>query len=710
MSIRFRISLYLSLVLLAGSLTITTINTITTYFKLSEDIQSSSSLVASRYAFEVRNFFDKVLGGLRGLQFQLSHARPTREETIETLKDLAKTDPHYFGAWSVFEAGKFDSKDAQYVNRLGYDSTGRFIPYLNKAAGADKPLVLEPVIYYDNQDASGYFYNVPKKTGIDFIADPFAYPVSGRQILMISVVKPVRRNGVVAGVVGMDITMENMQEMLAPIRPYQGEGHISLISPGGVYAANGKEPELVGKEIQDSEWKRKVLEGSQKQEFLILNREGSKHFFYSFYLGDYDKKWILEVSVPDRIFWKNLSKVILETMTSSLLTMIVIVFVFNVIFQKLITSGINSAISFSEEISSGNLIVTNPYERKDEIGKLLFSLDQMKNNIKSIILEIKGSSESLNSTSDMMADSSKNFYDVAQEQASASEESSAAIEELAASADNVGKSMEKAISHMKDIDGNVILLKEQIEKINEEMKSLSSLASESQQQATTGESSMNQSTKAMDEIGDSASRINEILSIITDISEKTNLLALNAAIEAARAGEAGKGFAVVAEEISKLASQTSNSVQEIGQLVDSTNRAVMNGTSKVKEASGILAKLRNSVDLFGVSAKNVLESVNTQEKNTEKIHQSASSLMSFSLQIEEAVQEQRRATDEITKTIVSISDGTQEIASGADDLTGFSGNMHIQSEGLLRLIDQFKITSDELNASPNGAKQNEAMK
>ncbi|AYV54928.1 methyl-accepting chemotaxis protein [Leptospira kmetyi] len=691
MSIRFRISLYLALVLLAGSLAITTMNTITTYFKLSQDIKDSSSMVASRYAFEIQDFFDRALGGLRGLEFQLSHARPTREETIETLKDLAKTDPNYFGAWSVFEPGKFDSKDSQYVNKQGYDGTGRFIPYLNKSGGPDKPLVLEPVIYYENQDASGYFYNVPKKTGIDFIADPFAYPVSGKEILMISVVKPVRRNGEVAGVVGMDITMENMQEMLAPIRPYQGEGYLSLISPGGFYAANGQKPELVGKEIQDPEWKKQILEGSQKKDIQIYERDGSTHFFYSFFLGSYDKKWILEVSVPDSIFWKNLSKIIMETIASSLFTMIIIVIVLNLIFQKLITNGINSAISFSEEISSGNLIVENKYERSDEVGKLLLSLDHMKNNIKRIILEIKGSSESLNSTSDKMAESSKSFYDVAQEQASASEESSAAIEELAASAENVGKSMDKAISHMKDIDGNVILLKEQIARINEEMKSLASLAGESQQQATTGESSMNQSTKAMDEIGDSASRINEILSIITDISEKTNLLALNAAIEAARAGEAGKGFAVVAEEISKLASQTSNSVQEIGQLVESTNRAVMNGTSKVKEASSILAKLRSSVDMFGVSAKNVLDSVNTQEKNTEKIHQSASSLMSFSLQIEEAVQEQKRASDEITKTIVSISEGTQEIASGADDLTGFSKNMHTQSEGLLRLINKFKI-------------------
>ncbi|EMP06781.1 HAMP domain protein [Leptospira interrogans serovar Pyrogenes str. 200701872] len=74
--------------------------------------------------------------------------------------------------------------------------------------------------------------------------------------------------------------------------------------------------------------------------------------------------------------------IILETITTSLITMVAILLVLNLIFQKLITNGINTAISFSEEISSGNLIVVNQYERKDEIGKLLLSLNQMKNNIK----------------------------------------------------------------------------------------------------------------------------------------------------------------------------------------------------------------------------------------------------------------------------------------------------------------------------------------
>ncbi len=688
MSIRFRISLYLSIVLLSGSIILTAINSIGSYFNLRSQVESGSKIAGERFGYEVKDFLNSALGSLRGIQFLLETSRPSRSELVAALKKLAESNPYYFGTWVVFEPNAFDGQDAKYKNSPYHDATGRLVPYANKSKG---DVTIEPVVYYENLDESGGFYNVPKKTVKDFVADPFSYPVGGKNVLMVSIVKPVIRNENFSGVVGMDLAMENLQELLGPIHPFRGEGYLTLISPNGTYAANGKNPDLVGKQIPDPEWLKAVTEGIAKGTPFSLDKGGEGHHFFPFVLGNYNKSWAVEVAIPDSIFWSDLRGVVLQTILSSLVIMVIILVILNLIFNRLITSGLMEAIGFSERIAEGDLTASAEIAREDEIGKLLKSMDTMKSNLSKIIQDIKTSSTKLNTTSDQMAESSRNFSDVAQAQASAAEESSAAVEELAASAENVRKSMERAIDNMKEIDSNVILLREQIGTINNEMQTLSQVASESQNRAITGEQAMGATNQAMDEIGESASRINEILAIITEISEKTNLLALNAAIEAARAGEAGKGFAVVAEEIGKLASQTSSSVQEIGELVDSTNNAVHNGNTKVKEASDILRKLRTSVDSFGLSAKKVLDSVKTQEKNTQDIHQSATFLMNFSLQIEEAVQEQKRATDEITKTIVSISDGTQEVASGADDLTSYSGEMHQQSEGLSKSVDKFKL-------------------
>ncbi|PJZ68938.1 methyl-accepting chemotaxis protein [Leptospira perolatii] len=689
MSIRLRISVYLSVVLIAGSVLLAIISSISSYFNLKEQVQISSKMAGERYTYEITDFLNLALGSLKGFEFFLEESKPSRAETVQALKNLAKANDHYFGTWVVFEQNAFDGKDAAYRNQAPYhDSTGRFIPYANKAKGT---INVEPVIYYDKTDESGNFYSIPKKTGKDYIADPFSYPVGGKNVLMISMVKPVFRSGAVAGVVGIDIAMENLQELLGAIRPFRSKGYLTLVSPNGLYAANGFDSSLVGKEIPDPKLKTEILEGIGKGAPFTTKSGGNTHYFYPFRLGDYERHWALEVSIPNSIFWEDLRSILLQTVLSSFIIMAIILILLNIIFNRLITGGLLEATAVSEKIAEGDLTAAVENSREDEIGKLLQSMVVMKQNLAKIILEIKSSSRNLNATSDKMAESSRNFSDVAQAQASAAEESSAAVEELAASAENVRKSMEKAIENMKEIDTNVIVLREQISNINSEMQTLSQVASESQQRAITGENAMGATNKAMDEIGESASRINEILSIITDISEKTNLLALNAAIEAARAGEAGKGFAVVAEEISKLASQTSSSVSEIGELVESTNEAVHNGNTKVREATEILRKLRSSVDSFGQSAKKVLDSVRTQEKNTQDIHQSANFLMNFSLQIEEAVQEQKRATDEITKTIVSISDGTQEVAAGADDLTSYSGDMHEQSDALLKSVDRFKI-------------------
>ncbi|GAA0452504.1 globin-coupled sensor protein [Alkalibacillus silvisoli] len=88
------------------------------------------------------------------------------------------------------------------------------------------------------------------------------------------------------------------------------------------------------------------------------------------------------------------------------------------------------------------------------------------------------------------------------------------------------------------------------------------------------EQQMNSIYKEMTKLEEASSQINEILDFITDVSEQTNLLSLNASIEAARAGELGKGFAVVAQEVKKLADQTKGSIENITELINTTNRQI----------------------------------------------------------------------------------------------------------------------------------------
>ena len=143
-------------------------------------------------------------------------------------------------------------------------------------------------------------------------------------------------------------------------------------------------------------------------------------------------------------------------------------------------------------------------------------------------------------------------------------------------------------------------LVESISNIAENSRVASSMAMETSTAAKAGFEAVQQSIAAIDRIQSSSSRVSEIVRVISEIANQTNLLAFNAAIEAARAGQQGVGFSVVAAEVRKLAERSSTAAQEIARLIDESTLNVQQGAEVSRSAArsfeGILTAVERTVD------------------------------------------------------------------------------------------------------------------
>jgi methyl-accepting chemotaxis protein len=189
-------------------------------------------------------------------------------------------------------------------------------------------------------------------------------------------------------------------------------------------------------------------------------------------------------------------------------------------------------------------------------------------------------------------------------------------------------------------------------------------------------SSVQATARKIKSLGDRSLEISEIINVINDITEQTNLLALNAAIEAARAGEAGRGFAVVADEVRKLAEHSRTATKDIAALIKAiqaeTNEAVVvmeEGTKEVEVGAGLADQ-----------AGKALEAISSV------VRQSAELVQEISL----ASKQQVRGTEGVANAMQIISGITRQTSQSAKQAAGTVGNLVKLSEQLVDALSQFR--------------------
>ncbi|HPJ35926.1 MAG TPA: methyl-accepting chemotaxis protein [Spirochaetota bacterium] len=244
-------------------------------------------------------------------------------------------------------------------------------------------------------------------------------------------------------------------------------------------------------------------------------------------------------------------------------------------------------------------------------------------------------------------------------------------------------------------------LNESIHRIEEMVYSFKSSTEEATKNALTVDTSIDETKTAMKTMQQSSERIREIITLITDISEQTNLLSLNAAIEAARAGEQGRGFAVVADEISKLAEQTSRSTKEIESLILSVSREVNNSVTMVENVAGALKSITGNISTITDKIGNLTSIVSEQTRNTDEVDLQARELVTLVNNINSSSLLQSSNIENTYQFLNNIRGIADLVISKSTEVNEFADSIEDQANNIGEMMSQFNFRLQTNEECPN---------
>ena len=331
---------------------------------------------------------------------------------------------------------------------------------------------------------------------------------------------------------------------------------------------------------------------------------------------------------------------------------------------RMIARPVQEVAEVAKRIAAGDLTGSDLLiHSRDEIGELSESINAMQHSLRDTISSVSASAERI---------------------ATASEEFSATAAEQAAGAETQKDQTHQVATAMQEMSSTVQQVSDNSNKAAEASRNAAdtarkggSIVDDTLSKMRAIADSVGQTAKKVQELGKSSNQIGEIIGVIDDIADQTNLLALNAAIEAARAGEQGRGFAVVADEVRKLAERTSKATKEITQMIQ-------NIQTETKSAVEAMQSGTKQVEL-GV------ESTTKAGSSLQEIITTSEQVGNMVMLIATAATEQASATDEINSNIEQIAKITQETATGANESAKAVHELSSLATELHSIVSKFKI-------------------
>ena len=558
------------------------------------------------------------------------------------------------------------------------------------------------------------WYAAAVKASALILTDPYVDETTGS--LVTTVAMAAREGGFLKGVVGIDIMLDTMNEVVQKLRLSKG-GLSFIIDKNGDYLTNEDASKILNANFFNDYPALKGCKSELGSTFVDLKAGGG------YYLAgspiEKSNGWIFVTVGKSSELFEMLKKTIFIITTMAIVGVVVSLLIAFVLATGIVRP-IKTVDKTVNQIASGNADLTQrlPVDSNDEIGSLETGFNKFVEKLQEIISQIQCSKENLNDVQESLGasvhDASSSITEILSNiesvgnqvgsQVNAVSQTSAAVAEIAENINSLERMIEQqasgvsvASSAVEEMIGNISSVNASVEKMAESFEKL-------EENSRNGIEQQQFVNRQVSEVSEQSKTLQDANHAIASIASQTNLLAMNAAIEAAHAGEAGKGFAVVADEIRKLSETSSEQSKKIGaelhKIVETIN-GVVEASAKTSESFAqvseliaatdeLVRQIRSAMEEQQTGSKQILDSIKIMNDNTFEVKTASHEMKEGNQMILSEVQNLQNTTLVIKESMQEMSAGAKSMNQTSAALSEISTQVADSITKIGQEIDLFK--------------------